>query len=150
MAAILWAESGTGVKWAAVRLGNELTERGLWAILTGHAAAGENRWRYSWAEAKKSSGGYGGWERIGGGLTGSQNAYNCFEDINDGWGIEGNGVNVNHLEGDEHMRPCPDGTPVRLREVVTADGDIEYWFAWTNGIAKEGSSSSSSGSSSSW
>ena len=47
----------------------------------------------------------------------------------------------------EEIHPRPDGAPVWLREVLTAEGDRQYWFDYASGIA---GSSRSSSSSSSW
>jgi len=145
-ARILWAEPGTGEQWAVVLLGDNLTERGLWAELTGHTLDGDNRWTYSWKEIKKTSTGYDGWSDISGGLTGSDNAYNSFEVINSAFGRQGNGVHIDNLAPGEQIQPCPNGTPVWLREVVTTSDDKEYWYDYANGV-DEGSSSSSSSSS---
>ena len=83
--------------------------------------------------------------RISGGLTGSDNAYNSFEAINSASGRQGNGVRIENLASGEQIRPCPNGTPVWLCEVVPTDDDKEYWFDYANGV-DEGSSSSSSSS----
>ena len=119
---------------------------GFWARITGNDGDPEYeyRWKYSWAEVKKSTAGYGGW--IADGRTGSTTvdpAYNSIEDINDGTPetVQGNGVDPDNLDGDGvttffsfALQPCTTGNPVWMREVVLADESVEYWFSYETGV----------------
>ena len=136
-AQILWQEAGTGTKWALVRLGpSRGAEDGFWAEITGYAEAdspAQNRWTYSWKEKVKTSTGYGGWTDRSGGRSGTNNAYNSIEDMNDGVLIEGNGVDIDWRWFGEEYLPCPVGDIVWMRP-VTVGSATEYWFNFENEI----------------
>jgi len=126
---------GAGVH---VRPGRRITPRddGFWARITGSTADGDNRWTYSWEEVAKTGAGYGGWGALDDGRTGADNAYNSIEDMNAATGVQGNGVDVAHLDTDDYtfaLQPCPTDAVVWMRE-VKVDGDAEYWFAYENGV----------------
>jgi len=132
---IIWSESGTGVKWAVVRIGPKPpVTTGFWAKLTGSSADGTNRWSYSFTEVYKTTAGYGGWATLSGGRTGT--ARNTIEDGNTGSGTLGNGVAVSNLDTDDYtftLQPAPDDVIVRVRE-VDHGGSTEYWFQYENGV----------------
>ena len=132
---ILWIESGTGVKWAVVRIGPKPPEPGgFWAKLTGSSADGTNRWSYSFVEVYKATAGYGGWATKSGGKSGT--ALNTIEDGNSGSGTLGNGVAVSSLDTGDYtftLQPVPDDVIVWVRE-VDQGGTTEYWFQYENGI----------------
>jgi len=73
--------------------------------------------------------------------------YNTYEDINDGSGTEGNGVDLADLKDPEYL-PVPVGTPVWLREAITGAGGTEMLFHFTNEVLGDDNRSSSSSSSS--
>jgi hypothetical protein len=112
-----------------------LPRQTFWATITGHTEDGPNRYRYNYTEAAKTATGYGGWTDKPAGRTGV--CFNLTEDINDGSGVEGNGID---LDGEDFpdgftLRPCPDGTPVLLTIVTLADASAkEAWFSWENPV----------------
>jgi len=132
---VLWIESGTGTKWAVVRIGAKPPEpEGFWAQLTGSSADGTNRWSYSFTEVYKAIAGYGGWATKSGGRSGT--ARNSIEDGNSGSGTLGNGVAVSSLDTDDYtftLQPAPDDVIVWVRE-VDQGGTTEYWFRYENGV----------------
>ena len=132
---IIWIESGTGTKWAVVRIGPKPpAPEGFWAQLTGSSADGTNRWSYSFVEVYKATAGYGGWATKSGGKSGT--ARNTIEDGNSGSGTLGNGVAVSSLDTDDYtftLRPIPDDRVVWVEE-VDQGGATEYWFQYENGI----------------
>ena len=141
-AEILWKESGTGTKWALVRLGGAVPANGFWAKIGEKAADGDNKWKYPWAEQEKTVAGYGGWTDLSGGRSGTTEAdpaRNTVEDMNTGVGADrqGNGVILEHLDTAEYtftIQPCPDGVVIWMREVPGPDGTTEYWFQYANGV----------------
>jgi len=132
---ILWIESGTGTKWAVVRIGPKPpASEGFWAQLTGSSADGTNRWSYSFVEVYKATAGYGGWASLSGGRSGT--ARNTIEDGNSGSGTLGNGVAVSNLDTDDYtftLQPVPGDVIVWVRE-VNQGGTTEYWFQYENGV----------------
>jgi len=132
---IIWIESGTGVKWAVVRIGPKPPgPEGFWAQLTGSSADGTNRWSYSFTEVYKATAGYGGWATLSGGKSGT--ARNTIEDGNSGSGTLGNGVAVSSLDTDDYtftLQPVPDDRVVWVEE-VDQGGSTEYWFQYENGV----------------
>lgn len=105
----------------------------FWARITGYAEAdapAQNRWVYSWVEVGKGAAGYGGWESVTGGRSGTTStdpARNFMEDGNDGAGVEMNGVDLGNLPGSFAIQPVPAGAIVRM-EIVPVDGSVEFWF----------------------
>ena len=132
---IIWIESGTGVKWAVVRIGSKPpAPEGFWAQLTGSSADGTNRWSYSFVEVYKATAGYGGWATLSGGKSGT--ARNTIEDGNSGSGTLGNGVAVSSLDTDDYtftLQPVSDDVIVWVEE-VDQGGTTEYWFQYENGV----------------
>jgi hypothetical protein len=113
---------------------------GFWAAIGTSAADGTNRNKYAWTEQEKSDAGYGGWSTLSGGrsgTTGTDPARNTIEDMNGSSGLLGCGVDVDNLtETDVYtytLSPAPSGAIVWMRE-VDQDGDVEYWFAYENGV----------------
>ena len=135
-ARIFWKESGTGTKWAVVRLGAYRNQMGFWAEITGNTSLGNNRWSYTFKQKYKNGASYGAWADWTGGITGT--AYNSVEDMNTGAGVEGNGVDVSHLDTADYtfsIRPAPTGLIVRMVWVWDySGGQWEYWFAYENGV----------------
>lgn len=112
----------------------------FWAEITGSAEAdapAQNRWTYSWKEKVKSSSGYGGWTDRSPSRTGTNDAYNAAENMNDGADEEGNGVDVSHLVDagvfDFAIVAVPDASIVLLTPVQVGSS-FEYWFTHENGI----------------
>lgn len=94
-----------------------------------------NQWTYNFLEVVKSSAGYGGWTARTGGRTGT--ARNMFEDMNDGVGIEGNGIDVDGTDfpAGFSIQPVPDGTVVMMYRVLeAATGTQEFWFDYVNAV----------------
>ena len=105
------------------------------ARITSFATAATNQWTYSFVEVVKSAAGYGGWTTRTGGRTGT--ARNMFEDMNDGAGIEGNGINVDGTDFPSgfEMQPVPAGTVVMMHRVLeAAAGTQEFWFDFVNAV----------------
>lgn len=105
------------------------------ARITAWATDSTNRWTYSFVEVVKKTAGYGGWSTRTGGRTGT--ARNMFEDMNDGAGIEGNGINVDGTDfpAGFKMQPVPAGTVVMVYRVLEASaGAQEFWFDFVNAV----------------
>lgn len=105
------------------------------ARITASATDSTNRWTYSFVEVVKKTAGYGGWSTRTGGRTGT--ARNMFEDLNDGTGIEGNGINVDGTDfpAGFTMQPVPAGTVVMVYRVLEASaGAQEFWFDFVNAV----------------
>jgi hypothetical protein len=103
------------------------------ALITGVSSLGSNQWRYSFALAKKPlpNGHVSSWmpsQDISG------IAYNMAEHINNGNGLEGNGVDVNNLLEGWAYQPVPAMSVVMMIQVVCSNGDKEYWFQFENAI----------------
>jgi len=105
----------------------------FWAKITGRTSLGSNRWSYTFANVTKGgSVGYGGtWTN--GSTAGT--AYNSIEQINNGAGIEGNGVDVDGTDFPSgfSIQPVPTNSIVRIFETANG-GTTEYWFSYENGI----------------
>ncbi len=113
------------------------TGEDLWFVakITGATAGNPNQWSYSWTRQKLTTSGYTGWTDDE--QTGNANAYNLSEVMNDGAGLEGNGVDIDGADfpaGFELM-PVPVGAFVWMRAVKGAL--TEYWFQYENGIDGE-------------
>lgn len=120
----------------------------FWAQIGLCQTEGSNRWIYAWTEVCKGSPGYDGWAATQNSRSGSLQdhpAYNSVEAGNTGQPghIEGNGVDPDHLETESYsfqVQPCPSGCIVRMHEVPFSYEDedqIEYWFAYENGVDGE-------------
>ena len=111
---------------------------GFWAKIGANAADGTNRWKYAWTEQTKSSAGYGGWGNLSGGrsgTTGISPARNSIEDMNDGTGVQGNGVDIDGtaFPAGFSVQACPANNIVWM-ESVSVGTAVEYWFSYENGI----------------
>jgi len=85
----------------------------FWARITGNSSLGSGRWSYTFAEAEKSAGAYGGFTALDGGRTGT--CYNAMEDV-----------------ADKASSALADNTPVLVREVLLAGQSApEYWIVAT-------------------
>lgn len=134
---ILWLASGTGERWAMVRVGGSAET--FTARITGSTRDGSNwRWTYSFTEVAKTAAGYGGWTDVSGGRTGTDTLYNLTEDQNGASGKLGNGVTV--VSGSTPIadttitpQPIPTGTRVRVWPVGIG-GAVEYWCQVENGL----------------
>ena len=102
---------------------------------------GDNKWEYDFVEAEKTAEGYGGWTTLAGGRSGT--AYNSIEDMNSDSGVQGNGVDVAHLDTDDYtfaIQKCPAGNVVWMRTVRFMVGEVaktEYWFSYESGVDGE-------------
>ena len=108
------------------------------AKITASATDSTNRWTYSFVEVVKKTAGYGGWSTRTGGRTGT--ARNMFEDMNNGAGIEGNGINVDGTDfpAGFAVQPVPAGTIVMVYRVLEASaGAQEFWFDFVNAVDGE-------------
>lgn len=102
-AQILSVASGTGTKWALVRLGAAVQSTSFLAKITGHTdITAQVRWKYAWTEVRIASSGTAVETFTGGraGTTGSPSgsdlgfALNLVEMNNPAWdGVGGDGVN---------------------------------------------------------
>jgi hypothetical protein len=103
-AEILWAEPGTGVKLATVRIG--VFTRSYYLIeLTGFTSIGANRWSYQWEEVVLNISGT--YSTKPGGMTSATHgvAYCRWDANNSASGIQCNGVNVNDLNTGIALKP---------------------------------------------
>jgi hypothetical protein len=103
------------------------------AVIDGHSADGDNKFKYTWTEVVKESGGYSGEfiDRLGGRTGTAENglyARNIKEHMNSSSGTLGNGVAIANLVGSFELQPCPTGNIVRMWIVMCTDGSVEYWF----------------------
>jgi len=109
------------------------------ARIAGNTSLGSNQWTYSWVEVEKTSAGYGGWTTRDEGRSGTDDAYNRAEDMNDGADLEGNGVDVDGADfpAGFAVQPAPTGSIVLMEAVhFPLDGEaaVEYWFTHENAI----------------
>lgn len=146
-ARIIWKQSGVSARtpgWAVVLLGDS-AERGVWVEITDQTDLGDNRWSYTFAEVRKGGNGYGQWTQVTQGISGT--AFNSYEDMNDGAGTEGNGIDVDGFTTAAYL-PVPIGTIAWVKAVVRASTwTLEWWFHFVNETTwAEGTSSSSSSS----
>jgi len=136
-AMILWKESGTGLKWAVVKIGlpcRAQADEGFWAELGSASDLGNDRWSYAFTEVEHTGAGYDGWATKTGGRSGT--AYNTIEDMNDGAGVEGNGVDLGTLDTPTYL-PAASGAIVWMHELKHDTGStprIEYWFQYENEV----------------
>lgn len=107
----------------------------FFAKVVDYAVEGTNQWRYTCEQVVKRTTAYTGWH----GTNVHFEAFNTCEHINDGAGVEGNGVDVDNpsFEGFS-IQPVPVGSIVRVWAVLTpGPPTTEYWFSYENGIDGE-------------
>ena len=116
----------------------------FWARIdssTALNAAPITKWSYTFTEVQKATLGYGGWATKANGHAGV--AYNSIEDMNDGAGVQGNGVDVDNLDTAEFtfaIQPAPADVIVRMYRVLLTVLDNEtpeHWFQYENGVDGE-------------
>jgi hypothetical protein len=138
-------DNGDFERFKPILLPEETTGPQFFAKITGSADAdtpNQNRWVYAWTEQAKATAGYGGWSNkaapVRSGTTTVKPARNMMEDMNNGAGVEGNGVDVANLDTATYtfaIQPIPAGVIVVMHEVVeAATGTTEYWFSSANGV----------------
>ncbi len=107
----------------------------FFARITGTAGVGSNRWSYTWVQAAPEPS-TGLWRDAAGGFTSGDygSAYNLAECMNDGAGVEGNGVDRANLPGGWAMKPIPIGSVVKVLLAVSAGaaGVKACWFSQVN------------------
>jgi hypothetical protein len=118
-------------------------QESFWAKITGsRLKQGQTtQWEYSFVEMSR---GAGGWTEKAGGRSSrvsidefAHAALNCVEAFNDGYGVEGNGADVDGLPGTFALQPLR-GTPVvRMFVDRAADGSPMYTVAGWNAIDGE-------------
>ncbi len=108
----------------------------FFAKIVNYAVEGTNQWRYTCEQVVKRTTAYTGWH----GTNVHFEAFNTCEHINDGAGVEGNGVDVDNpsFEGFS-IQPAPVGSIVRVWAVLPSGSPqtTEYWFSYENGIDGE-------------
>jgi hypothetical protein len=112
-----------------------LSENTFWGIIQSYTSLGSNQWSYSVKRTSKTATGYSNWSGTGTAFT----AYNSMEYINDGSGVEGNGVDIDGTDFPTgfSIQPIPAGSPVLIHKLDILNGgepDEEYWFCVPNGI----------------
>jgi len=113
---------------------SEIRLQGFIARITGNAADGTNRWKYTFVEVEQTTAEYGGWTTLASGRAGT--ARNLIEDINSAAGVQGNGVDLGHLDTTDYtfaLQPAPANVIVRMWEVPYGTM-TEYWFQYENGV----------------
>lgn len=152
-ARVLYVESGTGTKWAVVRIGEAATTSTFLAKITGNAyltrasiaigggssiADVEYKWKYAWSEVERASAGT--YAAVSGGRSGTTSsgyAINFAEDGNTSqyvWGVDVTGASY-----PLGFRPRPVGgggtaNTHRVDQIVemhvgrNTDGTIFFWF----------------------
>jgi len=108
------------------------SRRYFFARITGSTSLGNNKYSYTFVEIYKNTAGYGGWADKSGGVTGT--LYNFIEDQNAATGTLGNGVAISAL-GTCTMKPIVIGTRVRVEWTYLANGNVEYWTMYENGVS---------------
>lgn len=105
----------------------------FYARVSGSTKDGTNfRWSYDFVEVVKTSAGFGTWNDMTGGRTGTLR--NLLEDQNGESGLMGNGVNTANLTGTFALQPIPTGTRVRVEVVEVTGVNPEYWTSYENGV----------------
>ena len=138
-AAILWKESGTGTKWAIVRLG--AARRVTFpAKITGNASLGTNRWKYAWTEQEYVGDSVQNKPNGRSGTTGGDYAVNRLEMFHTStyaWGVHTGG---NDYPSGAAPRPVGGGggdnthkydVVVEMEQVIDANGNTRYYFSAT-------------------
>ena len=107
------------------------------AKISASTSLGNNQWTYTFAEVTKTGTGYTEWTTRTGGRSGT--AHNLFEDMNDGAGIQGNGINIDGADFPEGfaVQAVPTGTVVMVHRIVESGGDQEFWFSYVNAVDGE-------------
>ncbi len=146
---ILWAEPGTGEKWAIVRLGVPEAGAILVKITGSSAIAAANNgpgsttteWTYSGTQVKAStSGGYQGWTAITGGLTFTDKLFNRMEYGNRIIGASGtfrNGVKFDDLDDNDwtgQLLPIQSTCVVAVQTFTDSESNVYGTFESPNGI----------------
>ena len=147
---ILWAEPGTGVKWAIVRLA--APEAGpVLVIITGSSAiaAANNgpgstttEWTYSGEQVKESVDESGDqvWTTVTGGLTFTNKLFNRMEYGNRSvvaGGTFRNGVKFDDLDDNDwtgQLQPVESGGVVAVRTFTDSENNVYGTFESPNGI----------------
>lgn len=104
-------------------------------IVSSSQDGGNWRWTYTFEEVEQSAVGLSGViSARSGGVTG--NCYNTTEYGNGSTGGLNSGTDADDLTGTGYTpKPVKNNTPVFLRQVLCADGNIAYWFTMTTGVA---------------
>ena len=113
---------------------SEIRLQGFIAIITGKAADGTNRWKYTFVEVEQTTAEYGGWTTLASGRSGTSR--NLSEDINDAAGVQGNGVDLANLDTADYtftIQAVPTNGLVRMWEAQN-EAVTEYWFQYENGV----------------
>ena len=105
----------------------------IFARITGNTVAGTNKWTYDWEEVRFESD-----QPITTGSVRKSSTYgqalNLMELLNDGVGVQGNGVDVANLDGDFAIQPISDRAVVMLRGPYTISGEDRWFFQATNAV----------------
>lgn len=114
------------------------SDGGFWAKITDSTSDGNNKWAYDFTKVHKTAAGYAGWAAVSPEVTGT--ARNTIEDMNAATGVQGNGIDVAHLDtatATFTIQPCPDNAIVFVRPLSVTVGGVtttEYWFSYANGV----------------
>jgi hypothetical protein len=111
------------------------------AKITGNELITTGRWKYTWIEASITAAGGFADAAAGGRRSATHgHALNLAEGMNDGMGIEGNGVDRANLPGTFAMQPIPTGRHVFMRGPFGAPGAplAERWCAFDMSNADDG------------
>ena len=127
-AQILWAETGTGEKWAVLRFGGVAGQSQFPAKITGSADLGPNRWAYSITEMSLNVDGT--FSTLTSGRTGT--AYNTLEANNIATGIQGSGDDVSEFPAGITLQPIGIGAVVFINTITNCESADEYLFAVAN------------------
>lgn len=105
----------------------------IFARITGNTSAGTNKWTYDWEEVRFESD-----QPITTGSVRKSSTYgqalNLMELLNDGTGVQGNGVDVANLDGDFEIQPISDRAVVLLKGPYTISGEDRWFFQATNAV----------------
>ena len=113
-----------------------LPKQTFWARITAATSAGPNRWQYQIEEVIKTGAGYAGWTTKPIARTGD--AFNTAEEMNNGSGLEGNGVDIGNLPAGFSLKPAPTGLLVFVTVVTLNDQSAkEFWLCHENAIDGE-------------
>lgn len=94
------------------------------------------RWKYGWYEVTKTSSGYGGWEELEYGRSGTTTEnpiYNTVENMNGEDGLFGNGVDSANLTGTMTIQPIPAGVILEAT-AIQVENSLEFWVSYENGV----------------
>lgn len=112
-----------------------------WFKVISHSEQGStsstppNQWDYVLSQVHKTGNGYGGWAVVSTGLV-NVAGFNSFEDINDGTGVEGNGIDFSGSDfpAGFEMQPVPINSIVWGTVVYTTSLVREVWFSFVNAV----------------